>query len=101
MSVRDERRDGLGEGGSLTVTVIVLAGRVVVAVLDAVYILVVVVLATTRAPQVTAWGYWENEPGLPTGGQTGLFEAARSSTRLPRMAGTEAASTSMNRFLGT
>ena len=41
----------------LTVMVLVTADRVVVAVFVAVYVLVLVVLATTRAPQITVWGY--------------------------------------------
>ena len=58
------------------------------------YVLDIVVLATTNTPQVTADGYWENEPGLPTGGQIGLL-VVRSSMRLPRLASSE------DRFLGT
>ena len=79
----------------LTVRVLVEVGSVVVAVFVAVYVFDIVVLATTNTPQVTADGYCENEPGLPTGGQIGLLELARSSTFLPRMASSE------DRFLGT
>ena len=70
-------------------------GSVVVAVFVAVYVFDVVVLVTTKTPQVTADGYCENEPGLPTGGQIGLLELVRSSTCLPRM------TSSGDRFFGT
>ena len=79
----------------LTVLVIVEVGSVVVAVVVAVYVFDVVVLAMTNTPQVTADGYCEKEPLLPTGGQIGLWEMVRSSTGLPRMARSE------DRFLGT
>ena len=46
--------------------VLVATGRVVVALFVAVNVLVLVVLATTSAPQMTDCGNWPNEPGLPT-----------------------------------
>ena len=82
-------------GTVLTVMVLVDVGRVVVAVFVAVYVFDMVVLATTNTPHVTADGYCENEPGLPTGGQMGLLALVRSSTCLPRMARSE------DRFFGT
>ena len=59
------------------------------------YVFDIVVLATTNTPQVTADGYCEKEPGLPTGGHIGLLELVRSSKCLPRMASSE------DLFLGT
>ena len=79
----------------LTVTVLVEVGSVVVAVFFAVYVFDMAVLATTNTPQVTADGYCENKPGLPTGGHMCVLELVRSSTCLPRIASSE------DRFLAT
>lgn len=57
---------GDGEHRNFTVMVLVVMGRVVVALFVAVNVLVLVVFAMTRAPQMTDCGNWGNEPGLPT-----------------------------------